>query len=288
MRNFSDKFKEHVPKEHAAQIVHHCVALDMKSVLYVCASESQILYSVLTVCKGTMITALTAFYDGYVAPTLRWAHEDPVGVQPITGREDIDNIVKARLPFWRLLRNDTKERGPFIPVRVFKHSSQTLYNKMKRGVDGNAQMRAILRCPCDTLKWEQKVVTQAFKSITVNARVAWRQLQREDMLSTREYFKSLEQYLSSLNKVESLADFVSEITPEILAYAESLEKDDDVDEIRPAPLRMSKLKKNEIKRLISKAQSRKRNRLRFFNNPDGVTLRVNLQRHDQDTMPEAK
>ena len=178
-----------------------------------CASESQILYSVLTVCKVPMISALTAFWDGYVAPTLRWAHEDPVGIQPITGKEDIDNIVKARLPFWRLLRNDIKERVPFIPVRVFKQSSQTLYNKTKGGADGNAQMRAILRCPSDTLKWEQKVVTQVFKSITVNAWVACRQLQREDMLSTRESFKSLEQYRSSLNKVESLADFVSEITP---------------------------------------------------------------------------
>ena len=31
--DFSDTFKKHVPKEHAAQIVHHCVALDMKWVL---------------------------------------------------------------------------------------------------------------------------------------------------------------------------------------------------------------------------------------------------------------
>ena len=127
-----------------------------------------------------------------------------------------------------------------------------------------------------------------FKSITVDAWVAWHQLQREDMLPTRESFKSLEQYRISLNKVESLAHFVSEINPKILAYAKSLEKDDDVDEIKLAPLRMSKLKKTEITRLISKAQSRKRYRLRFFNSPHGVALRVNLKRHDHDSMPEAK
>ena len=51
---------------------------------------------------------------------------------------------------------------------------------------------------------------------------------------------------------------------------------------------MSKLKKTEITRLISKAKSRKRYRLRFFNSPDGVALRLNLQRHDHDSMPEAK
>ena len=63
------------------------------------------------------------------------------------------------------------------------------------------------------------------------------------MLSTRESFRSLEPYRNSQNKVESLADFVFEINPELLAYAESLDKEHDVEKVRPALLRMGRLKR---------------------------------------------
>lgn len=239
----SESFQEHVPKEHAAQIVHYCVALDMKWVLYVCASESHILYTLLTICNSAMLAALTTFYDEFVAPILRWAHEDPIGVRPITEKDEIGNVVESRLPFWRLLRNDIWQKGPFIPVRVYKHSSHTLYNKTKGGVHGSSQMRAVLRCPSDTLKCEQKGVAPVLKSVTFNVWVAWRQLQLEDILFTRESFRSLEQYRNSQNKVESLADFVFEINPELLAYAQSLDREHDVEKVRPALLRMGRLKR---------------------------------------------
>ena len=77
-------------------------------------------------------------------------------------------------------------------------------------------MRAILRCPTDTLKWKQKVVTQVFKSIAVNAWVAWRQLEKEELLESRESFKGLDAYRNALNKVESLADFIFELTLDLL------------------------------------------------------------------------
>ena len=40
------------------------------------------------------------------------------------------------------------------------------------------------------------------------------------------------------------------------------------------------MKKTDLKRLVSKAKSRKRYRLSFFNGPDGTALRLNVQRHD--------
>ena len=57
--------------------------------------------------------------------------------------------------------------------------------KPEGNVDRNAQMRAIQRYSTDTLKWEQKIVTQVFKSMAVNKWVAWRQLEKEELLESR-------------------------------------------------------------------------------------------------------
>ena len=209
----TDEFREHVPKEHAAQIVHQCVAADLRWFFYISTSESQILFVVLSRCLQELFLDVRGFYDDRITPALRRAHANQVDNQLLTGNGETDRLISARLPFWRMVSKDIASRGPFVPVHIFKHASQVLYNKTKGGVDGNTQMRALLRCPSDTLRWEQKVVTQLFKSVTVNAWIAWRQIQKQDLLDTRELFKGLEQYRNALNRVEPFPDFIHELTP---------------------------------------------------------------------------
>ena len=198
----TDVFKQRVPREHIAQLVHHCISCNMRWVFYVHASKSQILYVVLTRCNRALFSLVDSYNTEKISPVLSWAHAETPSSQLLTGIQETDRVISARLPFWRMVSRDITEGGPFVPVHIFKHGSQTLYNKTKV-LDGNAQMRAILRCSTDTLKWEQKVVIQILKSITVNAWVAWRQFQREDLLASWEKFKGLEQYRHALNRVES-------------------------------------------------------------------------------------
>ena len=237
---------------------------------------------------GLYFTLLTAIYTEKISPVLSWTHAETPSTQLLTGIQGTNRVISARLPFWRMVSKDITERGPFVHVHISKHGSQTLYNKTKGGVNGNAQMRAILRCSTDTLKWEQKVVTQILKSITVNAWVAWRQLQRQDLLASSKNFKGLEQHRHAPNRVESLADFIYELTLELLAYAETLEKEDDRSDSRPQPKRLGKLRRNELKRLILKAKARKRYRLLFFKSADGITLRLNVVRHEHYSILEEK
>ena len=62
-----------------------------------------------------------------------------------------------------------------------------------------------------------------------------RQLQPETLLTPCETFKSLEKYRHELDRVESLADFLYAFTPELHAYAETLEKEDDSSNSRLRP-----------------------------------------------------
>ena len=98
----------------------------------------------------------------------------------------MDKEISSHAPFWKLLNTETVTNDPFVTVKTFKQSSQTIYNKTKGGVDGNAQMRAIFRCSGDTLKLEQQLIIQMLRAIAVNSWIACRQLQREDLLRSKK------------------------------------------------------------------------------------------------------
>ena len=50
----TDVFKQRVPRERIAQLVHHCISCNMRWVFYVHASESQILYVILARCNRAL------------------------------------------------------------------------------------------------------------------------------------------------------------------------------------------------------------------------------------------
>ena len=133
----SEDFRERLPKEHAAQLVHHCATADAMYFFYICATESQILYSVLSACPRELRNLVHNFYRATVTPTISWAY-GAFQTQPLTGNEDVDSAIRSQLPFWTMLNSDVLSNGPLWPVRIFKHASQTIYNKTKDGVDGNA------------------------------------------------------------------------------------------------------------------------------------------------------
>ena len=202
---------------------------------------------------GEILSITRNFYATTVTPALSWALSDTVQSQFETGNIEVDKAIYSQIWFWRLIKTEATRHGLLVPGGTFKHASQTVYYKIKRGVDGNAKQRAILRCSTVTLKWEQKVVTQIFKSLAVNAWLAWRQLQKEDLLKSKESFKGLDQFRHSLNNIESFADFVFELIPELLTYAEKLAKDCDVQISKSVKKKKHTVKKRKAHRLISKA-----------------------------------
>ena len=83
----SPEFEHHVPAYHAAQIVHNFFTLNTVWFFYICASESQILYTVLSSCSVQLRNNVDPFYSSCITPALSWAHFSLMGTQALTGKE---------------------------------------------------------------------------------------------------------------------------------------------------------------------------------------------------------
>lgn len=133
------------------------------------------------------------------------------------------------------------------------------------------------------MKWEQKAVGQTLKTLFVNSCIAWRIVEKKDLVDDGEMFQSLNFYRQSLNSVDSLSDFCFEASAELLRYADTLDQPttehdmnaetDDVENIG-----------EEAAQLTALAVQRKRNRLSFFNSSDGMKLRLRVSGHRQKQM----
>ena len=269
-------FREYVPEEHVGQILHQMVVLSVNYVVYVSASEGGIMYIVVVHAPRETLNVCEIALRSRASAVVAWAHEEdpipPEFVDLATKR-----ILKERIGFWQLVNNYVTKKGSFLPLKLFKHGSQSLYSKTKGGVDGSAQARAILRSSTSSLKWEQKIVSQTIKTLAVNSFIAWRISEKKGMLESKEAFHSLDYFRDSLNALESLADFVCNVSSELLTYADKLRRaeeaevpDGDLPEVSPA----------EVIRLRALALGRKKKRLWFFNGPDGSKLRVSVRGHE--------
>lgn len=178
------------------------------------------------------------------------------------------------MEFWSLVNRKVLQDGPFLPLKLFEHATQCFYSKAKGGLDGATQQRAILRCSTSHLRWKQKIVSQVFKTLTVNVFFAWRLYERRDLLSTTESFKSIDSFRNALNKVTPTAEFMLDAALHLLSQAQQLRVGQ-----RWARQEEPQVPDTEAQDLISEARGRKRRRIAFFNSERGSKLRINVNGH---------
>ena len=91
-----------------------------------------------------------------------WAHErdndDNSAIKvPSWVKPKDRKLIKSYLVLWSVVNLHVQRNGPFKPLLLFKHASQSLYSKLKCGVDGLSQYRHVMNSPGVSLKWEQKL-----------------------------------------------------------------------------------------------------------------------------------
>jgi hypothetical protein len=148
-------------------------------------------------------------------------------------------------------------------------------------VDGSAQARAIMRSTTISPQWEQNIVTQTFKTLAVNSFVAYRLQLKADLLRSSEEFRSISAFRASMNSIQSLSDFIYDVSPDLLSHAEKLQKESREGMI----LNTSEgaghdcISNVDIARLSARALSRKRRRMQYFNEDEGRILRLSSIPH---------
>ncbi|PXF43106.1 hypothetical protein BWQ96_07140 [Gracilariopsis chorda] len=264
-------FRRYIPAEHIGQILHQMLVLAVNYVIYVSCSESGIMYTVLVHCNNSVLDTCLSALNAIALPVVSWAHQPGPLQIPSFSDTETTKVLQSRFQFWSLVNNYVTQNDAFPPLKLFKHASQSLYSRTKGGVDGSTQARAILRSSTSAMKWEQKVVTQTLKTLSVNAFISWRMSQKRDLLQSKETFRSLKSYRQALNGIQSLAEFVHDASKELIVYAQSLGTEDNAETLE--------VHQDEIQRLHTLARTRKRRRLVFFNGPDGISLRLNVKNH---------
>ena len=116
-----------------------------------------------------IIQHVTQFVDNIVMATIGWVRDGVADVPLDKYEDDVEDLLLERVPFWKCVNKTIREERPFMPIRIFRHSTQSFYAKTREGVDGNSQTRSVLKSSSTAHKLELKVVTHTFKTILVNA-----------------------------------------------------------------------------------------------------------------------
>jgi hypothetical protein len=281
-----ETFRRHIPEDHMAQMIQQMIVLTTPFAIYVSASETGIMF-VLVIrgsanCLGEWKKALLSTGGSLV----EWAHTSATATAPEYADVETKALLKSGFKFWSIVNREVVKNGPFPPIKTFKHGIQCLYSKTKGGVDGSAQARAIMRSTTISPQWEQKLVTQTFKTLAVNAFVGYRLHCKGDLLQSREAFRGINSFRAAMNSMQSLADFIYDVSPNLLSHADRLEKEARARE-REAAAASSALNEEilsdaAVARLSAQASLRKRRRLDFFNDDDGKRLRLAKVPHLQN------
>ena len=82
----------------------------------------------------------------------------------------------------------------------------------------------MLRSSTSHFKWEQKFISQTIKTLAINGFIAWRILQRRNLLEDGASFRSLDSYRNALNMVQAMADFIHDVGIELFSYADTIQE----------------------------------------------------------------
>ena len=121
-----------------------------------------------------------------LAMSLSWDHVSDAAnmVRLPAWISDADvSIIQSHYQFWRIVSDYVERYGPLRPVKVFKHSCQTLYSITKGGVDGATDQVADVHYPQPNLSFETKFVLRSIFTVCINACIAYRRHTRRYLTS---------------------------------------------------------------------------------------------------------
>ena len=112
------------------------------------------------------------------------------------------------------------------------------------------------------------------KTVVINGFISWRINQRKNFLDSAESFKSIESFCNCVNRVQSTADFMLDVSVELLQHAAAIGNEENEQSFSD-----SDVVNTEERTLVREAFKRKGKRLFFFNSDRGKILRLKVKDH---------
>jgi hypothetical protein len=138
-----------------------------------------------------------------------------------------------------------------------------------------------MRSTTTSPQWEQTIVTQTFKTLAFNSFVAYRLQLKTDLLRSREAFRRISAFRASMNSIQSLSDFIYDVSPDLLSHADKLQKESREGMILNTSevAGHDSISNVDIARLSARALSRKRRLKQYFNEDERRILRLSSIPH---------
>lgn len=176
-----DNALEYIPLPHLIQCLHQVVVVGADCFVYIAAAETGVLYPVIVFVPHLVRLWIGAALKDFLATRLGWLHDTADAssiIYPPWLPSATRMRIRSRAPFakdlFAFVTRQDRRGEPLPPVRTFRHGLQMLYSKLKGGVDGSTQYRAILRASTSASRWSSKVVVQLLKTLLINGFISWR------------------------------------------------------------------------------------------------------------------
>ena len=220
-----ETWRNHIPDENKAQVLHQATVLGLDHVVFVTAYEKALITSCVVKVSAENRQVYAAAITKHES-LMAWALEsiETVGAPPTPPNafSSIDAyILSTHIRVWRALRKRIKEGVPIYPIRIFKTIHQVLYCKTKGGIDGNTRHVANLT---GKSKYEYKdgvgtkLAIRAIKHMVVNAYTLSKVLRVGKSQSVENL--TLKMFRQRANRLEPLSRFADGLSMELFLTAQ--------------------------------------------------------------------
>lgn len=147
-----------VPDEHLCQFIHSFFVLNLNLFLYVCPSETALLYRAMIHVEDSLLNMERLVIVLSIGDCIYWAHSANIATTTIPAHTSSywKDVFSSHLDFRSCLNSLVIQHGPLPPIKVFRNGLQLFYSKTKCGFDGLTEFRAVQRSSTSCPDWEQK------------------------------------------------------------------------------------------------------------------------------------
>lgn len=121
-----------LPKEHILHLVHQMAISGANLGVYMCNSETGVLFSIMVYCKLGKLSALNECIVELRSTYADWAHSGSQ-IVPAFALQDDEAALLPHLTFFNSLNNYVCEKGRMRPVRVFRYRVEAMYSRSMGG-----------------------------------------------------------------------------------------------------------------------------------------------------------
>lgn len=133
-----------VPCDHTVHVLQQVVNLNISMSIHVVKYKTNVMYAMLSRVTDDVRQASLAAMLWVMSGLVSWDHVRRFFIAQFMKRDLLQNVQNG-LQLWCPVNIHVERNGPFVPLKLYKQATQSVYSKKIGRVDGTARYRAVSR-----------------------------------------------------------------------------------------------------------------------------------------------